>query len=159
MKGLNLYISEKLKINKDSKISLSRSMLTMITDIVRLCDAPEDADTEYVEKNQNTALIKTLINWIGKDIDDIKGICPMVNKDIIRKTNTEKYFKYLDDFHHDPDKVDKLIDDLIINSEGNEVLTGKCNDPKIYYDDNTFIYHDYIEKVGNIDRVFTKLIF
>jgi len=138
MKAFNQYINEKLKINKNTKVN--KYDIDVINKIFELCSITEDSDKIYKD---------TIKSWV-KDNDvtsfdaytDYIVLQNYLDKDLLNK------------FIDDTDKVRNLCEKLIIDGLGTEVLGPKNLDPKIYYDEDTLIYHMYDKK--NIDRVFIK---
>jgi len=139
MKKLNTYITEKFKISKDIKDS------SIAEEIINLCDIDKE----------NKKTIDFIYNWVLKNnISDVEKI---VADNLKNKINDIKYYTHKEEFEEtDFTRVNSILTEYIINGKGEEFLTGKWADPKLYYDKTTLIYHNFIDGVGNIDKIFIK---
>lgn len=149
MKKLNLYITEKLKLNKDVKIDKD----VFVEEIIKLCDIRTALDKE-ADKERG---IKTITEWCNKgDYSDIEKIA---NISDIKKNGLLDIFTYENEFKDESAKVNDIIDDVILSSKGKEVWLGTWAAPKLYYTDKILLWHYYSNQEphrGNIDKVFIK---
>lgn len=140
MKAFNQYINEKLKINKNTKVNKYYDDNDVIDKILQLCSITDDSDKIYKD---------TIKSWV--EDNDVTSFNAYTDYIVLQNYLDKSLLnKFIDDF----DKVRKLCEKLIIDGLGTEVLGAKNSDPKIYYDEDTLIYHMYDKK--NIDRVFIK---
>lgn len=158
MKQIGIYITEKLKINSDSansKLSeYSEKQLTLIGSIclmTGICPLGKDYE-DFIKENDDSPYIKAIKDWvIDNKIYYVKNIA---DASILRKHNILD--KRLIDLYKDDSAGTHLAaKDLIENGGGKEVLGPSWKDPKIYYNENTLIYHIFDE--DNIDMVFKKI--
>lgn len=150
MKKLNSYILEKLKLNKDSKTEDKESF---IEEIIKLCDILTALDKE-ADKERG---IKTITEWCNKgNYSDIKKIA---NISDIKKNGLLDIFTYENEFKDESEQVNEIIDKVILQSLGKEVMLGSWAAPKLYYTDDILLWHYYSNQEahrGNIDKVFIK---
>ena len=150
MKKLNSYILEKLKLNKDSKTEDKESF---IEEIIKLCDIRIVFDKEADRERG----IKTITEWCNKgDYSDIEKIA---NISDIKKNGLLDIFTFANEFKDESERVNKIIDKVILQSLGKEVMLGSWLAPKLYYTDDILLWHYYSNQKphrGNIDKVFIK---
>lgn len=141
MNNLTQYIIEKLRINKDTDIKADE-LQHIVDEIVELCD---------IESDDNDT-IKLISDWV-KD-GKYKIISRITDLTYLKKDGKENLLTHREKFFDDPSRARDIYVDLIVNKSGNEVLTGGWKDPKIYYNRDILIYHDY--KKYNLDKIFIK---
>jgi len=139
MNSLSQYILEKFKISKDIKDS------SIAEEIIRLCDIDKD----------NIKTKDFIYNWVLDN--NITSIEKIVSNNLKNRINDIKYYTHKEEFEEtDFTRVNSILTEYIINGKGEEFLTGKWTDPKLYYDKTILIYHNFIDGVGNIDKIFIK---
>ena len=155
MNNLSTYITEKLKINKDSTVFDKYGKMVPL--ILALCEvAPSVFEwfPKWLEDNKKNVYYETVRDWVNDNEIDGKNL-----KCYTDKTKLNKWVKtqsIVDWFLDDPDYVFKMGEELITNKKGKEVLGPTIKDPFMYYNDEALIYHEYDPKLGNIDRIFVK---
>lgn len=145
MININKYILEKLHLNKNIKtdnVDDINSYEHLVNEIVELCDI----------KKSDTSTIDLITVWVNKY--RFKKIYRITDLSILKRDGKENLLTHNEKFDDKPQEVREIITKLIINKEGNEFNLGKWNDPKIYYNDDILIFHDY--KKYNIDKIFIK---
>ena len=113
MKKLNSYILEKLKLNKDSKAEDKESF---IDEIIKLCDIKTALDNDLFKERG----IKTITDWCNTgNYSDIEKIA---NISDIKKNGLLDIFTFADEFKDESERVNEIIDKVILQSEGKEVM-------------------------------------
>ena len=140
MNNLSTYIIEKLKINKDSKPEISYPHI--VDEILGLCDIKLD----------DNATIRLITDWVNQY--KFKHLVKITDLTYLKRDGQEKLLTHREKFKDEPERARKIYTDLIIDKGGNEVPMGGWNDPKIYYNNDILIFHDY--KKYNLDKIFIK---
>ena len=145
MRKINTYITEKLHLNKNIKtdnVDDIHSYENLVNEIMELCDIKK---TDNSTNNLITA-------WVNRYA--FKRIHRVTDLSILKRDGKENLLTHNEKFDDKPQKAREIYTKLIVNREGKEFQLGGWNDPKIYYNDDILIFHDY--KKYNLDKIFIK---
>lgn len=141
MKKLNLYITEKLKINKDIKIS-GKIDYELVGNILYMCgwNFKLNEAEEFIKRKEKHPLVDGIIKWVNKyNISNVKPIADYKNlidwmeeKDIVNM--------FINDDKLIAEYIDKFVEDrkFIIKVDGTDPSTQY----EIYYDKTALLYRE-----------------
>lgn len=146
MNNLKEYIIEKFKIHKG--MSTTNSILEhnkVIQKIIELCELKYTDNKDYLEA------IRT---WV--EDNEVKNVVPICDKRVLSYKIPKSSLSLLDSFTNNVTLTQSYARRLIEDGEGKEVLGENWKSPKIYYNKQALVFHEYSSSIGNIDRLFLK---